>query len=141
MIRLFMVLIVLILSSCKSKDKSLTSVYFFKVKNLSTILPIDCEEIIKERGLFKLSLNEKLTKKFENAIEYESKNTDYNPDIRYKIKLTDNKSICLDYSGNFVTSDGKKGRTDLINELNDFIDKHTTDAIIVTDDFDEPWKN
>tara|TARA_R110002072_G_scaffold192257_3_gene349272 strand:+ start:7936 stop:8346 length:411 start_codon:yes stop_codon:yes gene_type:complete len=136
-----MVFIVLILSSCESKDESLNSVYFFKVKNMTTIIPIECENIISERGLYKLSLNEKLTKKIENAIEEDSNNTDYNPDIRYKIKLTDNKSICLDYSGNFITSGGKKGQTDLINELNDFIDKHMTDAIIVTDDFDEPWNN
>ena len=141
MMRLFMILIVLILSSCKSKDESLASIYFFKVKNLSTIIPIDCEEIMNERGLYKLSLNEKLTKKIENAIEDDSNNIDYNPDIRYKIKLADDKSICLDYSGNFITSDDKKGQTKLIDELNDFIYNNKKDAIIVTDDFEEPWNN
>ncbi len=140
-IRLFMILIVLILSSCKSKDESRTSIYFFKVESLSTIMPINCEEILNKTGLYKLNLNKRLTEKIVSAIENDSNNTSYNPDIRYRINLTGNTSVCLDYFGNFVTSSGNKGQTELINEINTFIDNHIKDAIIVTVDFEEPWNN
>jgi hypothetical protein len=132
---------ILLFSSCKDTDSDNGTIYFFLVHDMTTTEPIDCESIINLNGLYKLPLSEEITKKLMIFSNDGENNSNYYPDVRYKVSLDKNRSICFDYSGNFVNESGEKGKISDITFLQEYISKYKDKAILVSKEFSEPWNN
>ena len=83
-----------------------------------------------------------LYKEIELLLTEEKDTTTYYPDVRYRVDLPNNSSICFDYSGNYVTYNNNKGKSSIVlNKLINYIANNREDAVLVNKALEEPWKN
>lgn len=132
MCRFFFILF-LVISSC-SENENYGEINFFDVTSLNTMDPILCSDVENSDGLLKIDLqDEEIYSLFKNALS-ESSNGNRIPDVRYKVKLS-NDTICLDYAGNYITTKGRYGKIKFMKKFEHYFEENRDKGLYVT----QPW--
>ena len=130
---------VLIFLGCMKSKQDFGRIYYLEQNELTTIIPLDCNTFENFVGLRSIQINKKeIYESLLLAIAKDTLETQYMPDVRYKIFIDDNE-ICLDYSGNFVTKNGLKGKINFIDEVKKYISENLERSVPITNPTSKPW--
>ncbi len=133
-----------ILFGCSSETKKLADIYFYNVDDLSTIVPIKCNEMENYNNLVKIDISDenlydRLKEITNSKILKQDSLSDRNIDIRYRV-CVNKDTLCINEEGEFLLNGNYQGKLEIFKELIVYIKNNKSTASKITDDIRDEFK-